>query len=278
MVSFVHARVSARTVHRRSGLGIPWPAAGVFLCRSRPRAPSASTPALSHPPAAGAPSHLARPCCTRAAASAASAPAAPDPLVNLAALLAPRSVAVVGASPRPESAGHRLLANIANGGFAGRLYAVHPIASEVAGVPCFPSLRAVPEPPGGLDLVVVAVPAAAVPGVARDAAAVGARGLVVISAGFRETGDAVGAALDAALVAAARAGRLRVVGPNGVGVVNGHPGVRLHAVFCEPLPVSDAVPAAALMAQSGAVGISALHECAWEAGVLGTLRPRHQLR
>ncbi|MGH8823280.1 MAG: GNAT family N-acetyltransferase, partial [Jiangellaceae bacterium] len=100
-------------------------------------------------------------------------------------LLTPRSVAVIGASRSRDKVGHALVRNLVRGGFTGPVYAVNPDATAVSGVPAYPNVRDVP---GEVDLAVVAVPAEAVTDVVLDCAAKGVKGLVVLSAGFAETG------------------------------------------------------------------------------------------
>lgn len=182
-------------------------------------------------------------------------PAAPPPrtqsAAGLDAVFAPRSVAVVGASPDPASVGHRVLASLQRNGFRGALHPVHPRAAEVLGLPVH---RTVGDVPGPVDLAVVAVPAAAVLDVARQCAVKGVRALVVISAGFREAGPQ-GAAAEQELGALARAAGMRVVGPNCLGVVNADPAVRLHAIFSDTPATGGPI---ALMTQSGALGIALL--------------------
>ena len=102
-------------------------------------------------------------------------------VASLEPLLNPRSVAVVGAVRRPGSIGRTILLNIRDAGFAGALYAVGPQASDIEGIPCVPSVAALPEAP---DLVVVAVPAARVVDVARECGNRGVRSLAVITAGL----------------------------------------------------------------------------------------------
>ncbi len=122
-------------------------------------------------------------------------------------LLTPRSVAVVGASRSPDKVGRTLVHNLVDGGFAGRVYAVNPgAAAAVAGVPAYPSVRDVP---GDVDLAVVAVPAAAVPDVVLDCAAKSVKGLVVVSAGFAESGEE-GRRRQAEVVRISRAHGMRV--------------------------------------------------------------------
>ena len=132
---------------------------------------------------------------------------------GLAAVFAPRRIALVGASERPGSVGRLLWDNLA--GFPGEVLPVGP-AARVCGQVAYPDLRDVP---GQVDLAVIATPAATVPGIVRSAAEQGIAAVVVLSAGFAETGDD-GAKLQDEAVAAARAGGVRLVGPNCFGVQN----------------------------------------------------------
>ncbi len=128
-------------------------------------------------------------------------------------MFAPRRVALVGASERPGSVGRLLWDNLAD--FPGEVLPVGP-AAQVCGQVAYPDLRDVP---GQVDLAVIATPAATVPGIVRSAADKGVAAVVVLSAGFAETGDD-GARLQDEAVAAARAGGVRLVGPNCFGVQN----------------------------------------------------------
>ncbi|HET8616746.1 MAG TPA: bifunctional GNAT family N-acetyltransferase/acetate--CoA ligase family protein [Actinomycetales bacterium] len=170
---------------------------------------------------------------------------------SMQTLLTPRSVVVVGASRDPDSIGHRLLENVVAGRFTGQLYVVNPEAAEVLGVPSYSRVDEVPPP---IDLAVVAVPADAVNEVVRDCARAGVRGLVVVSSGFAETGDA-GRARQETLVRLARAHGMRVVGPNSFGMVNNDPQVRLNASLAPQLPPPGRL---GLFSQSGALGIAVL--------------------
>jgi acyl-CoA synthetase (NDP forming)/GNAT superfamily N-acetyltransferase len=174
---------------------------------------------------------------------------------SLRPLLAPRSVAVVGAGRAPGGIGHETLTAIRDFGFTGPVYAVNPRADEVAGLPAYRSLRHLPGP---VDLVVVAVPAAAVHGVVADAAAIGARAAVVLGAGFGEAGEE-GKARQRELVDAARRHGIRLVGPNCIGILNTDPAVRLNASFVPAVPPTGGL---AVASQSGAVGIALLDHAA----------------
>ncbi len=166
-------------------------------------------------------------------------------------VLRPRSVAIVGASRRRGSIGAAVMANLVAGGFTGPIFPVNPHAETIEGLHAYASLRELPEAP---ELAVIAVPAGRVVAVARDAGAAGVRALVVLSAGFSEVGDA-GERRQDELVAACRAGGMRLVGPNCLGVVNTDPAVSLNASFAPGAPPPGRVGFAS---QSGAFGIAAL--------------------
>jgi acyl-CoA synthetase (NDP forming) len=137
-------------------------------------------------------------------------------LATLDALFAPRSIAIVGASQDARKIGGRPLAFLKRYGYPGAVYPINPQYAEVQGVPAFSSLGACPAPP---DQVVVALPAAKVPAVVAEAAAIGAKTAVVFSSGFAEAGDD-GKALQKRLAAVIGDGALRVLGPNCIGVMN----------------------------------------------------------
>jgi acetyl coenzyme A synthetase (ADP forming)-like protein len=163
----------------------------------------------------------------------------------------PASVAVIGASRRREQIGGALFHNLRTAGFKGRLVPVNVGTAEVDGVPAFPSILRVPEP---IDLAVVAVPADGVDRVVDECLAKGVRGIVIISAGFGETGEA-GRAREHALVDKARAAGVRLIGPNCMGLINTDPRVCLNASFGPVYPPGGRV---ALATQSGALGLAML--------------------
>jgi acyl-CoA synthetase (NDP forming)/GNAT superfamily N-acetyltransferase len=170
---------------------------------------------------------------------------------SLARVLAPRSVAVVGAGADPNGIGHRLLANLVEGGFTGDLHAINRSGAAVAGIAGLASLRDLAHPP---DLVIIAVPAAFVPQVIDDCAAIGAYSAVIVSDGFAELG-AAGQRQQDAVLAKARAAGMRLVGPNCLGVVNAKGSVRLNATFADARPMPGSV---GLASQSGGVGLALL--------------------
>ncbi|MFQ6199342.1 GNAT family N-acetyltransferase, partial [Streptomyces sp. NPDC000405] len=184
-------------------------------------------------------------------------------------LLTPRSVAVVGAGREPGGMGRTVLRNIVAGGFTGRTYAVNrafpeePSRLEPEGVPAHRSVGGIAEP---VDLAVVAVPAEEVPAVVADCGEHGVQGLVVLTAGYAESGGR-GRARQRELVRQARSYGMRVIGPNSFGLINTAEAVRLNASLAPELPATGRV---GLFSQSGAIGIallSGLHRRA--AGLVG---------
>ena len=161
-------------------------------------------------------------------------------VASLRHVLAPASVAVIGASRRPASIGWAILQNITTGNFPGAVYAVNPGAAELNGVPCVPSAAALP---GEVDLAVITAPAAAVPGIAGQCGQRGVRALVVITAGLS-------GAARAELLGICRRHGMRLVGPACFGVAN--TSIALDATFAarHPMPGS-----AGLALQSGGVGV-----------------------
>ncbi len=172
-------------------------------------------------------------------------------------LFQPKSVAVIGASNRPGKVGTSLFRNILGSGFQGVAYPVNPSWKSVSGVRCYPDVRSLPEPP---ELGVVIVPATAVANAIDELGRAGTKGAIVISAGFREVGDA-GAALEAQVVARAREYSMSLVGPNCFGVFNTDPEVGLNATFSESLPPVGNI---AFVSQSGALGAGILAYAASE--------------
>ncbi|MEX2419878.1 MAG: GNAT family N-acetyltransferase [Acidimicrobiia bacterium] len=163
----------------------------------------------------------------------------------------PKSVAVIGASREQTSIGARLLRNLLRGGFSGTVFPVNPSAPSVSSVKAYKSVLDIPDP---VDLAVVVVPARFVLDVARDCAKKGVRGLVVISAGFSETGPE-GGALEKELLQVVRDGGMRMVGPNCMGLLNTDPAVRLDVTFAPTFPPQGNV---GMSSQSGALGIAIL--------------------
>jgi acetyl coenzyme A synthetase (ADP forming)-like protein len=174
---------------------------------------------------------------------------------GLDGLFRPRSVAVVGASRRPGSIGRQVVANLIAGGFTGPVYPVNPKAEVVCSVPAHASVKAIP---GHVDLAVLVVPPDAVLKVAEECGRKGVKGLVVITAGFREIGG-VGIEREEKLRAIADKYGMRVVGPNCMGLINTQPEFACNASFSANTPPPGKV---AMVSQSGALGEAILADAA----------------
>jgi len=156
-------------------------------------------------------------------ASAAGRGEAPDPLLRrsiekVGALVAPRNVVMVGASDKPGSWSARVWSNVTRYGFSGGIYPVNPRREQIWDQECYPDLRSLPEPP---DLLLVLVPAGAVPDVLSQAAAAGARSAIVFTSGFGEVHTPEGDALEARLRSVVAETEIGLVGPNCLGSVFG---------------------------------------------------------
>ncbi|MDF2772032.1 MAG: CoA-binding domain protein, partial [Geminicoccaceae bacterium] len=173
------------------------------------------------------------------------------PVGPLDPILRPRSVAVVGASREPGTIGNQLVVNLVDYGFTGMVFPVNPRASAVRSIRTYPSVSAIGAP---VDMAVIAVPKQHVIGVAEDCARAGVKGIVVISAGFREVGPE-GAERERQLVDVVRQAGMRMVGPNCMGVLNADAAVSMNATFA---PLMPPVGGVAFVSQSGAMGLSVL--------------------
>ena len=173
----------------------------------------------------------------------------------LRAFFHPLAVAVIGASRRRGTVGGELFHNLLEYQFAGPVYPVNPTASVVQSVLAYPSVEAIPGP---VDLAVIAVPAPHVTAVAEQCGRKGVRALVVVSAGFAETGT-VGRKRQHELIDLCRRYGMRVIGPNCIGIANADPDVRLNATFGPVAPGSGSI---AFSSQSGALGLAAMEYAA----------------
>ncbi|AWB34413.1 acetate--CoA ligase family protein [Orrella marina] len=142
---------------------------------------------------------------------------------ELHAFLAPDSIAIIGASADPTKRGYKAMVGLIKGHYTGRVYPINPKVDEILGVKAYSSLG---EVPGSVDLAVICTPAATIPGILTECAKIGVKGAVILAAGFRETG-AQGAALEEEVLRAARAGGVRIIGPNTSGMFNLHKHVNL---------------------------------------------------
>jgi acyl-CoA synthetase (NDP forming)/GNAT superfamily N-acetyltransferase len=164
-------------------------------------------------------------------------------------LLAPSSVAVIGASRKWGTVGYQLLEHIIEGGFTGPVYAINPEALELAGMLSFARLSDVPAP---VRLAIIAVPYEEVPKVVADCAAAGVKGVVVATAGYADDGER-GLARQRDLVRQARSNGMRVIGPASLGIVNTNPAVSLNASMAPSLPRRGGL---GLFSQSAAIGVA----------------------
>ncbi len=188
-----------------------------------------------------------------------------ESIKKLDAFFNPRSVAVIGATKKADKAGHVIFKNFATnkqrGVFKGELYPVNPGEDSILGFKCYPSVKDIP---GQVELVVVIVPAKVVPSVVADAVSKKVKAAIIISAGFKEVGNVE---LEEQLVAEAKEGDLRVLGPNCLGIYYSKTGVDSlflpetkvlttgEDVVATPRPMPGEI---AMITQSGAFGVAAL--------------------
>lgn len=166
-------------------------------------------------------------------------------------ILAPRTIAVIGASRTPNTIGHQIVANLIRYGFTGAVFPVNPHAGTIHSIKAYPSVKEIPDP---VDLAVITVPKQFVLEVAEECGHRGVRGLVVISAGFREVGGE-GPERERQLMEIVRRYGMRMVGPNCMGVLNTDPAIAMNATFAPSMPPFGR---AAFVSQSGALGLSVL--------------------
>jgi len=162
----------------------------------------------------------------------------------------PKRIAVMGVTINPNSVGGKVIGNLVGGGFTGVVYPVNPQHEAVLGIHCFPDLKSLPKTP---DLAVICTPPEQVPLLVRECGEAGILGLIIMSSGFRETGDA-GMALEKQIQSeAARFDGMRILGPNCLGFIV--PGSRLNVSFASGMPRPGNI---AFISQSGALCTSVL--------------------
>ncbi|MFP4040615.1 MAG: acetate--CoA ligase family protein [Desulfosudaceae bacterium] len=165
---------------------------------------------------------------------------------KLDAIFSPESVAVVGASTTPGKVGHDIFANVLRGEFKGTLYPVNPKARSILSVRCYPSLLDIPDP---VDLAMIILPPPAALKSVDDCIKKGIRGIVIVSAGFKEVGEE-GARIEREIAEKCRAAGIPLVGPNCLGVINPSDKVRLNASFSTRIPHQGNI---SFISQSGAL-------------------------
>lgn len=170
-------------------------------------------------------------------------------------MLAPKVVAVIGASRRSDALGRLVFTSIRSGGFTGKVVPVNPAADRIDGVRAYPSVRDVPE---DVDVAVVCVPRQVVPSVVSECARRHVHALVVITAGFADA-DAEGVRLERSVVARARRWGMRLLGPNSMGVINTSEHVSLRATFVGVHPLAGSI---GVSSQSGTLGAAIIEHLA----------------
>jgi acetyltransferase len=164
--------------------------------------------------------------------------------MGLDAIFRPETVAVIGATDRPGSVGRTIMWNLISNPFGGTVFPVNERRQNVLGIKAYPRISDVP---GRVDLAVIAAPAPTVPEIIGECVEAGVEGAIIISAGFRETG-AEGAELERRTLEEARRGRMRIIGPNCLGVMN--PTTGLNATFASGMARPGSV---GFLSQSGAL-------------------------
>jgi len=165
---------------------------------------------------------------------------------RLDAIFAPETIAVIGASTQKGKVGHDIFANILSGGFTGTLYPVNPKAKSVLSVKCYTSIANIPDP---IDLGMIILPPKAALNAVKDCIAKGVKGIVIVSAGFKEVGGE-GAQIEKEIKILCANAKVRLVGPNCLGVINPSPKVSLNASFSARMPTAGNV---SFISQSGAL-------------------------
>ena len=165
----------------------------------------------------------------------------------------PKSIAVIGASDKPDSIGHTLVQNLIDGGYDGTILPVNPHLEEVHGLKAY---RAITDAPPFTDLAIVAVPIAMTPEVVRQCVRAGTKGVIIIAAGGRELGEE-GRLIEEQISGAFEGSGLRIIGPNCLGVIR--PARKLNASFIPGMPAHGII---GFISQSGAIGTASLDRAA----------------
>jgi acetyltransferase len=175
--------------------------------------------------------------------------------LNLDKIFNPRSVAIIGASDEEGTVGYALMKNFTELGFEGKIYPVNIRKTEILGIKAYQTIEQIPE---SIELAVIATPAETVPNIVEQCGKAGIKGIVIISAGFKEIGPE-GKALEDKILEIKRKYGLRIIGPNCLGVIR--PSIKLNATFISRMPKPGKI---AFISQSGALGSAildlAIHE------------------
>lgn len=167
-------------------------------------------------------------------------------------LLSPSSIAVIGASSTQGKVGHDILSNLLIQGYKGRVFAVNPKGGTILGCQAYKTLKELPEP---AEMAIIAIPAAGVPQILKECAEVGTKNIVVITAGFKETGKEEGRVLEKDVQKIATEHGLNVIGPNCLGILR--PSIGLNASFAKNVPPAGNV---ALISQSGSTAVAIMDQ------------------
>lgn len=175
--------------------------------------------------------------------------------VNLDNIFNPKSIALIGASDEEGSVGYILMKNLTGMGYTGHVYPVNIRKQEILGLKAYPSVSKLPEI---VDLAIIATPASTVPDVIEECGTFGIKGIIIISAGFKEAGES-GKVLEARILEIKNKYNMRIIGPNCLGII--HPDINLNATF---IPKKQKPGSIAFISQSGALGSAILDLAAHE--------------
>jgi len=177
--------------------------------------------------------------------------------MSLECFFNPKSIALVGASRHKGKVGYEIISNMLKAGYKGKMFPVNPKAERIETLRCFPDLESIGQVP---ELVLIVVPASAVPEVMRQCVKLGVKSVVIITAGFKEVGKE-GRQLEQQVIQIANQGGIRIVGPNCLGVIV--PANKLNASFGADLPAAGSI---GYLSQSGAL-LTAILDIANAAGI-----------
>jgi len=167
------------------------------------------------------------------------------PITKLDSIFRPKRIALIGVSNNPDSVGGITLRNLVGGGFDGVVYPINPKREAVMGIACFPDVKSLPKTP---DLAIIMTAAVTVPGIIKECGEAGIKGIIIMSAGFKESGEE-GVILEKKLkLQVSMFPGMRVIGPNCLGVIV--PGIKMNASFANRMPRKGNV---AFISQSGAL-------------------------
>ena len=172
------------------------------------------------------------------------------PIKKLDSIFRPKRIALIGVSNDPKSVGGITLTNLVGAGYQGVVYPINPKREAVMGIPCYPDVKSLPKTP---DLAVIMTAASAVPGIIKECGEAGINGIIIMSAGFKETGENGKTLEENVKKQLAAFPGMRVIGPNCLGIIV--PGLKMNVSFANGMPKKGHV---AFISQSGALCTSVL--------------------